>query len=38
MIVFDFTAGFGSDLEVFGNSFDFYANSEVFHVFCWFLD
>ena len=34
MIMFDFMAGSGSGLEVSGNSFDFYANSEVFHVFC----
>ena len=34
MILFYFKAGFGSGLKVSGSSYEFYASSEVFHVFC----
>ena len=34
MILIYFLTGFGSCLKVSGNLYDFYANLEVFHVFC----
>ena len=34
MIFFYFKAGVGSGLKVSGNLYEFYANSDVFHVFC----
>ena len=37
MIFFYFLAGVGSGLKVSGNLYEFYANLDVFHVFCWFL-
>ena len=34
MICFYFKAGFGSGLKVSESLYDFYANSDAFHVFC----